>query len=451
MRKIVVALAVVLASVLSWLAAPAAEKQGKPSAARGREALFHRSLNPPLWPRRAYDNVWKQWGLKAKPADYHRAVVERYGLAAAPAEKTGLPLGLNEADGLFGKGIVNNCLMCHVGTVAGQTYVGLGNAGLDLQSLFEELTTAAGNRDFLSFPLSYVRGTVDVITPVAFLMQFRDADLNVRSPVKLDLPRDVCSRPPAWWLIKKKKTRDWTGIVAAGSTRVDLVNLMSPLNSGDYVRGHQPTFADIHEFLLTIPAPAYPFAVDKSLAARGQPIFRQHCARCHGTYGPRPTYPNRIVPLKTIGTDPVLALSVTKRNEEHITRSWLTKEIGPDGKPYAFTFHHGYQAPPLDGVWATAPYFHNGSVPTLYHVLNSKARPRLWTRSYRTGKEDYDPVQVGWKITVPDRAPDPKLPAFERRKVYDAGRRGQDNAGHTFGDKLTEEERMAVIEFLKTL
>ena len=102
-------------------------------------------------------------------------------------------------------------------------------------------------------------------------------------------------------------------------------------------------------------------------------------------------------------------------------------------------------------MWATAPYFHNGSVPTLEHVLNSKSRPAIYTRSFRTGVEDYDPVKVGWKITVLDRPADPKLPAHERRKIYDTTQPGRGNAGHPFGDKLTNEERRAVIEYLKTL
>ena len=111
----------------------------------------------------------------------------------------------------------------------------------------------------------------------------------------------------------------------------------------------------------------------------------------------------------------------------------------------------GYQAPPLDGVWATAPFFHNASVPSIYHVLNSKVRPKIFTRSYRTEKEDYDLVRLGWKITVLDQPADPNLPGVEKRRIYDTTVPGQGNAGHTFGDDLSEEDRMAVIEYLKTL
>src|SRR5262249_46709671 len=123
----------------------------------------------------------------------------------------------------------------------------------------------------------------------------------------------------------------------------------------------------------------------------------------------------------------------------------------PDGGVYHGLESEGYQAPPLDGVWATAPYFHNGSVPTLEHALNSKARPRIYTRSYGTGTADYDTQRVGWKVTVLAAPPERSVPGIERRKVYDTTQPGRSNAGHTFGDALSTEERRAVIEYLKTL
>jgi mono/diheme cytochrome c family protein len=346
-------------------AAPAAEAVRQPDAQRGRAAVNHGGLNPPLWSAAAYANAWKQWGLRAKPKDYARAFQTRYGLVADPEGKHGLPLGMAQSQGLLGKGIVNTCLLCHAGAIAGRTYIGLGNASLELQGLFDELYAADEMHFRFPFRFSNVRGTIDPVSPLAFMMGFRDPDLNLRQRlVKLDMAQDVCSKPPAWWLLKRKKTRDWTGVIAANSTRVDLVNLLSPLNSGAHVKGHHPDFVDIHAFLLGIRSPAYPFPVDRRLAARGRTVFARQCARCHGSYGPHPTYPNRIVPLKAIGTDPVLALAITEKNEAYLNQTWLAGELGPDGKPYRITNHAGYQAPPLDGIWATAPYFHNGSVPT---------------------------------------------------------------------------------------
>jgi hypothetical protein len=83
--------------------------------------------------------------------------------------------------------------------------------------------------------------------------------------------------------------------------------------------------------------------------------------------------------------------------------------------------------------------------------LKSQARPRIFTRTYRTNAEDYDTAKLGWKITVLPQSADPNLPALEQRKIYDTAQPGRGNGGHTFGDELTEEERLAVIEYLKTL
>jgi hypothetical protein len=54
-------------------------------------------------------------------------------------------------------------------------------------------------------------------------------------------------------------------------------------------------------------------------------------------------------------------------------------------------------------------------------------------------------------VTALDSPPDARLSGVERRKVYDTTRPGHSNAGHTFGDDFTEQERAAVIEYLKTL
>ena len=98
----------------------------------------------------------------------------------------------------------------------------------------------------------------------------------------------------------------------------------------------------------------------------------------------------------------------------------------------------------------TKTFLNNGSVPTLDGVLNSSARPKVFTRSFRTTEADYDATKVGWKVTEA-LPPDAKLPGHERRKVYDTTQPGRSNAGHTYGDDLTAEERRAVIAYLKTL
>ncbi len=415
-------------------------------AARGRPAM-----SPAIWSCAGYENAWKQWGLSEKPANYEAAFRERYGLHAAPYDNDELPMGLHPAPFLLGHGVLNDCLLCHGGSVAGETYIGLGNASLDMQSLFEDLTEASLAKMDLPFRFSAVRGVIDPVNPAAYLMSFRDDDLNVRLPAKVEYVPTLSSDPPAWWLLKKKKIRNWTGSGDVQAMRMDMVNLLSPFNTPEHIKKQEPFFAAIHAFVLSVESPKYPFDVDSPLAERGRGVFQRTCARCHGTYGKQWTYPNKVVPLDAIGTDRRLAEALTAKNLEPYNKSWFAQEKGPDGKLLHAMDHGGYQAPPLDGVWATAPYFHNGSAPTVYDVLNSKTRPKIFTRSFRTAKEDYDAAKLGWKITVLEKAPASDVPAVERRRVYDTTQPGQHNTGHRFGDALSEEDRMAVIEYLKTL
>lgn len=423
----------------------------RPDPQRGREALLNRAYLPVAWSERAYENVWRIWGLKEKPTDFDQRFRERYGLHPAPYANEGLPMGLRYARGLLGRGITSDCLLCHAGSLFGRSIIGLGNASLDMQALFEEMFAAEGIRRVVPFPFTQVRGTTEGASMAVYLLRTRDEELRLIPPQDFPITPNMCEDAPAWWLLKKKKTMYHTGSTDARSVRALMQFLLNPLNGPDYVKSLEPTFADIRAFILSLEPPRYPFPIDRTLAAKGQVLFEKHCARCHGTYGPNGTYPNRIVPLAEIGTDPVRATGIPESAKRHYVRSWFGQERDASGHLLTLREEIGYQAPPLDGVWATAPYFHNGSVPTVYHVLNSKARPKIFTRSYGTGVEDYDPVNLGWRFKELEQAPGPNVPAIERRKVYDTSQPGRSNAGHTYGDQLTDAERFAIIEYLKSL
>jgi hypothetical protein len=113
----------------------------------------------------------------------------------------------------------------------------------------------------------------------------------------------------------------------------------------------------------------------------------------------------------------------------------------------------GYQAPPLGGIWSSAPYLHNGSVPTLHALLDSSTRPNRFTRPTSTEFDQYDAQNVGWKFRrVSDQEfASQKRSPHEAHFIFDTARFGLGNQGHTFGDKLSETQRMDLIEYLKTL
>jgi cytochrome c peroxidase len=204
-------------------------------------------------------------------------------------------------------------------------------------------------------------------------------------------------------------------------------------------------FPDIEAYLASIVPPRWPFATDQNLAAQGQTVFEATCAGCHGTYGDQPTYPNLLLPLDVIGTDDVLALGSSQFAQRYI--DWWSKSFY--GQVSRLEPKAGYVAPPLDGIWATAPYLHNGSVPTLAALLDSSTRPQYFQRSFDSN--DYDQANVGWNVTVVDHGQAAEPDSTKRVLIYDTTVLGYGNGGHTFGDPLSASDRAAVIEYLKTL
>ena len=438
---------------------PAYEKVDSPvpSAQRGYELLTTKAFVPAIWSRSAYDDAWKQWGLKEKPSDFDFAVRTRYGLHQAPYPNDGLPMGLRSTTMLgITKGVTADCMMCHGGSIFGKSYVGLGNASLEMEGLFTELAGLRSDRNELRpilFPFTNVRGTTEAGPFAVYLLGYRTDDLALTPLYRdLGLHDDSCEDTPAWWLLKKKKTMYHLGATDARSVRSLMQFMMHPLTTPSEFKKAEPQFRDIQKYLLSLDAPKYPFAIDAKKAEAGQKLFGANCAKCHGTYGDASTYPDRIVSLDDIGTDRKKFESLEPKFAKAYSASWFAKEsTGSWFFPrYPMRETEGYQAPPLDGIWATAPYFHNGCAPTLDGVLNSSARPKVFTRSYRTDEAEYDQDKVGWKVTeVP--APKASAEAIERRKVYDTSKPGRSNGGHIYGDKLTAEQRAAVIEYLKTL
>ncbi len=100
-----------------------------------------------------------------------------------------------------------------------------------------------------------------------------------------------------------------------------------------------------------------------------------------------------------------------------------------------------YESRVLHGIWATAPYLHNGSVPNLWELLTPPDQRKPF---FMVGSKAYDRVNVGY---VTDSSPfkDGKL------VVGSGAEPGNSNAGHDFGKDLTDDDRWALIEYLKQL
>ncbi len=428
----------------------------KAAAERGRTALVLTGFLKPEWSTATYRNAGKLWEEGAPdpekdPAAYEAAFRHHYGLHPAPYPNDGLPMGLRMGLGSGGEktGLQIDCMLCHGGSIGGQSYVGLGNTQLDLKAVLFELQAADGKKPppFLTFVLNSSRGTNNAGQVAAGLLSFRNPDLSVRSfplPLAVNLPE---MDTPPWWHLKRKRTMYYDGRTDARSVRTNMQFMLGEKSFKD-LQALEPVFRDVQAFLCSIEPPKYPFPIDAEKAGRGRVVFENNCTACHGTYGPDGRYPNKIIPLEKIGTDPARSNGLSDRLIAHYNSTWLGADFPVQTKRI------GYQAPPLDGIWATAPYLHNGSVPTLHALLESSTRPARFTRPPSTDFSSYDTTHVGWKfseVTAEELASTAKRSPFQAKFIVNTARFGMGNQGHTFGDGLTAAERSDVIEYLKGL
>ena len=370
--------------------------------------------------------------------------------------------------------VVSNCLQCHAGRFNGELIVGLGKADIDNTTPFNEILdplpslpeTTEANIAFNKFKArisilgpSVVMATIGSNPAVMYaiaLMAHRDPQTLAWSDEALfellpgkNLPAD----PPPWWRAKKKATHFANGM-SRGDHRGTMI-LASSLctDSVEEVEEMLGYFADSQAYLGSLEAPKYPFSIDATLAAEGEALFECSCSGCHGTYDDDPdaeTFPNLLIPTEVIGTDPSFAEYAGPGGAyNHLEARFNESIYGSIGEVVTAGPAPGYTAPPLDGIWATAPFFHNGSVPTLAMVLDSAARPNFWRRvDYDSTNFDEDALGWPWNVSEvghQDAADD------ERKFIYDTTLFGYGNGGHTFGDHLSDSERRALLEYLKTL
>jgi mono/diheme cytochrome c family protein len=219
--------------------------------------------------------------------------------------------------------------------------------------------------------------------------------------------------------------------------------MLLPTNSQKTVYGWEDDFKAILEWIESVPVPKYTGPIDAKLAERGRAVFEANCSSCHGTYGPNGKYEQQTIPWEEVRTDKTRLDALTPEHRRWMKSGWMSRY----GEDQVVEDPQGYVAPPLDGIWASAPYFHNGSVPTLWHVLHPDQRPKVWKRT----EDGYDHTRVGLEIKEFPSVPSDVKAVAHKRRYFDTSLPAKSAGGHTFPDKLSEDEKRAVLEYLKTL
>lgn len=211
----------------------------------------------------------------------------------------------------------------------------------------------------------------------------------------------------------------------------------------DKAIGHVDEATDIFSFMADAYRPMdFPGPIDTRKALAGEAIFSRECAQCHGSYDWRDGRP-ALVSFPNwqgdVGTDPLRAetfsadLAATFRDTVYASEM----KVQPTGE---------YAAPPLTGLWASAPYLHNGSVPTLLDLLNPDSRPA----TFMVGGHALDFETVGLRLKSDGTYPGGYEP-FSQPVLYDTSRPGQSNGGHHHGAALSAAQKQALMEYLKLL
>jgi RoxA-like, cytochrome c-like/Cytochrome c len=277
---------------------------------------------------------------------------------------------------------------------------------------------------------------------------------------------------PSIWLQKKKEGMHlhWDG---------NNTNVQERNRSAAFGTGATPAILDrasirlMEKWLENAEPPKFvdlfPGQLDSARATRGAEIFKDNCAACHGKDG-RDFSGGRVgtvAQIAEIGTDPSRLDSYTY--ELSLSQNVLYPNI-PEERFQSFRKTDGYAVVPLDGIWLRAPYLHNGSVPSLWALLQ---RPTDRPRAFLRGHDVYDPVDVGFE-SRPEKIPqavqgklfcyvthegaDSRCPAGKRpvqgaKYKCDPGGgicKGNGNLGHAFGTDLSDDHKRDLIEHLKT-
>ena len=458
--------------VLAW------DPKDRRPATQRRQALFdfvYEGYRSSAWVPQA--SLEGNWLSRAVLGDGHAIASDRVGLVPWPENQLVAAYGMapNPApDQPPGWSI--NCLACHMAEIDGVAYFGAGTKLLDeriLADTVKMVTSSTGryrlprggpddrmavhthevmvrhHHDQID-PLTCGRSTAFPASHVEMYMRAHGSEMPGNDQVR----RGDVKTPPLWHTAAKAPFARW---YCDGSFHASLPLMASSMeleldqSFDKLVTSVLPTIKrDFETVIRHLRPPRYPYAIDQALAAKGKALFYAGeigCAKCHGIHDENGGFQWTGMHMD-VGTDRARIDVVTDGFIDAFNRSPLAAE----GRLVASV---GYAATPLTGVWANYPYLHNGSVPTLHHLLGPVSeRPRLF--SVRSARR-FDPQQVGQRLYPDDRVG--RWSEFERLNKFgadpnwfNASRKGCGNEGHDFWSPIgSDANRQALIEYLKTL
>ena len=386
---------------------------------------------------------------------------------------------------------------------------GIPNAFLDFERFHQNVATSGGTSPGFLFAKNLPRFFVDsadffgILVPVVrptgikpSLLRYdkffiADHGSNYTKKIEGQVPLIPFLKPQPWTNYRYKTAgTEGHGLYVDGGFEGNVADVTYAMAisrdhlGADYAEAREVFRQCVPEYFASLSTPRYPFIADVSeeKADAGHAVFMETCSRCHGDFEKTDSkayklinFPNKLVDHEELGTDPLRITGVFDMDAEEKKR-FLSGKV---------TTTHKYVAPPLVGIWARGPYLHNASVPTVYNLLKSSTRPRKYSmQPSSTDPANYDQARIGWKfVDESSKSHQQILEEMERKpyvRVFDPDWRspeqwealrqalanvktvtvdptkpelytGMLNTGHTFGDDLTEDERLAVLEFLKCL
>jgi hypothetical protein len=405
--------------------------------------------------------------------DLYKMIFKTIDNKSALNQRWGLNLVNNNIVGLFevpykkmNIGVLG-CVACHSGKAAGEFIVGLGNKTIDVgqigkdvyrvQKMWSLYPGDLKSPEFRSLHQQSLKFTKKLsnpeitnltqgLVPTSLIRTWFFEQANEKVPE--NFPRGQVKVPHLWgYGLKRQSGSFWDGegkgVLPGWAVAVELFAGQTAEN----VRAYEEKIHHAEDLFSYLLPPKYPFKIDSDKVVKGKKLFTQNCQGCHGQYQQTIDgisvfdFP-KAIPVRVVKTDDDRLKALTPKLYELISSNPLNDLIQFQKQP-----EPSYVAPRLEGIWARFPYLHNASVPTVYELISAPdQRTKRFSLKNAGEKEKFDEIHLGLRVDEP-------LSKKSSRQIYNTSIPGQSNSGHFFPfmEKLSHENKIEIIEYLKTL